>query len=59
MMSENSEILLYRTDDGQVEIEIKLDHESQTIWLSQAQIAKLFDTTLNSTKMVTRFRSKV
>ena len=44
-MSENSEILLYRTDDGQVEIEIKLDHESQTIWLSQAQIAELFDTT--------------
>ena len=43
MMSENSEILLYRTDDGQVEIEIKLDHESQTIWLSQAQIAELFD----------------
>lgn len=45
MISENSEILLYRTDDGQLEVEVKLDYESQTIWLSQAQMAELFDTT--------------
>ena len=48
MISESSEILLYRTDDGQVEIEVKLDHESQTIWLSQAQMAQLFDVGVNT-----------
>ena len=48
MKSNGSEIILYNTDDGQLNIEIKLDHEAKTIWLSQAQMAKLFDTTPQS-----------
>ena len=36
-----SEILIYRTDSGDTEIEVKL--EQDTIWLSQRQIAELFD----------------
>lgn len=41
-MEENS-IVIYQTDDGQTQIDVRLDNE--TVWLSQAQIAnsKLFD----------------
>lgn len=36
-----SEILIYKGDNGETEIEVKLERE--TIWLSQKQIADLFD----------------
>ena len=36
----NSEILLYQTEDGQTKIDVRLEEES--VWLSQAQMAKLF-----------------
>lgn len=42
MQNKNSEFILYNTDDGKVELEIKLDHEGQTIWLTQSQMAELF-----------------
>ena len=45
MINENSEIIFYTTDDDKVEVEIRLDREGQTIWLSQGQMAELFDTT--------------
>ena len=38
-----SEILLYQTGENQTRIEVKLDGE--TVWLSQAQMAELFQTT--------------
>ena len=38
-----SEILLYQTGDNLTRIEVKLDGE--TVWLSQAQMAELFQTT--------------
>lgn len=38
-----SEFILYNTEDGQSEIKIILDSQSQTIWLNQKQIAELFD----------------
>lgn len=38
-----SEILLYQTEDGRTRIQCRLDEE--TIWLTQAQIAELFDVT--------------
>ena len=38
-----SEILLYQTDKGQTKIEVRLEEE--TVWLSQAQMAELFQTT--------------
>ncbi|TSD01841.1 MAG: death-on-curing family protein [Parcubacteria group bacterium Athens0714_25] len=37
----NNKIIIYSTEDGQTEIEVNLDGE--TIWLSQKQMAELFD----------------
>lgn len=42
-MDNQSEILLYQTDDKQTKIEVRLDGE--TVWLSQSQMAELFQTT--------------
>lgn len=36
----NSEILLYQTTDGQTKIDVRL--EDETVWLSQEQMATLF-----------------
>lgn len=38
---ENSEIKIYKTPDGKTSIEVKL--EKETVWLSQKQMAELFD----------------
>lgn len=40
-----SEMLLYRSGDGTVRLDVQLERE--TIWLSQAQIANLFSTERN------------
>ncbi len=41
-MAENqSSIILYQTVDGQTRVEVKL--EDETVWLTQAQMAELFD----------------
>ncbi|MEA2097324.1 MAG: cell filamentation protein Fic, partial [Candidatus Cloacimonadota bacterium] len=42
-MTNNSEILLYQTEDGQTKIDVRLEEE--TVWLSQAQMVELFQTT--------------
>lgn len=39
-MDNNSEILLYQTEDGQTKIDVRLEEE--TVWLSQAQMSELF-----------------
>jgi len=39
----NSEILLYQTEDGQTKIDVRLEEE--TVWISQKQMAELFQTT--------------
>ncbi len=38
-----SEIIIYQTEDGKTEIEVKF--ENDTIWLSQKQMAELFGVT--------------
>ncbi len=38
-----SEILLYQTEDGQTKLEVRL--EASTLWLTQQQMADLFQTT--------------
>jgi hypothetical protein len=38
-----SEIVIYQTEDGKTKIDVRL--EDETVWLSQAQIAELFETT--------------
>lgn len=37
-----SDIILYNTDENQIQIEVKFDNE--TVWLNQAQLATLFET---------------
>ncbi len=39
----NSEFLIYQTDDGQTKIDVRIENE--TVWLSQSQMAELFVTT--------------
>jgi len=40
---QDSSLLLYQTEDGRTRLEVRLDEE--TVWLSQAQMAELFETT--------------
>ena len=41
--SPKSEIILYQTEDGRTRIQCRFENE--TLWLTQAQIAELFQTT--------------
>ncbi len=36
----NSELLIYRSDDGQIKIQVRL--EDNTVWLTQADMVELF-----------------
>ena len=38
----NDKIVIYQTEDGQTAIDVRLEQE--TVWLSQAQMAELFQT---------------
>jgi len=42
-MEEQSNIIIYNTEDGKTKIEVQIDEE--TVWLTQAQMAELFETT--------------
>ena len=41
-----SEIILYTSPDGEMQIQVKLENE--TVWLTQKQIAILFDKSRNT-----------
>ncbi len=41
MEEKNNQIIIYSTEDGQTKIEVKMKDE--TVWLSQKQMAELFD----------------
>ncbi len=41
MQENNDKIIIYNTEDGQTKIDVRLERE--TVWLSQAQMAELFD----------------
>ena len=36
----NGEIIIYQTEDGRTQLEVRLENEN--VWLSQQQIANLF-----------------
>jgi len=38
-----ADILLYQSPDGQIQLDVQLDHD--TVWLTQSQMSELFDTT--------------
>ena len=46
---ENGNFIIYTTDDGQVEIEVKLEDEN--VWLTQNAMAELFNTTTSNINM--------
>ena len=37
---EENKIVIYQTDDGQIKIDVRLENE--TVWLTQVQMATLF-----------------
>ena len=39
-MDDNNKIVIYQTEDGQTQIDVRLENE--TVWLTQAQMAELF-----------------
>jgi prophage maintenance system killer protein len=41
-MKEDQKIVIYQTEDGQTQIDVRLENE--TVWLTQAQMAELFET---------------
>ena len=41
-MDNNNQIMIYQTDDDQTQIDVRLENE--TVWLTQAQMAELFQT---------------
>jgi hypothetical protein len=41
--SEQSQVLIYLTEDKQTRLEVRLENE--TVWLTQAALAELFQTT--------------
>lgn len=43
LIENNNEIIIYTTDDGQVDIEVRLEDEN--VWLTQNSMAELFNTT--------------
>lgn len=40
---EENKIVIYQTEDGQTQIDVRLENE--TVWLTQAQMVELFQTT--------------
>lgn len=43
MDNENGDIIIYKTEGGLTKIDVKFQNE--TVWLSQQQMAELYDTT--------------
>ena len=44
-----SEIILYQTEDNRTRIEVRLENE--TVWLTQNQMAELFQTSIPNVSM--------
>lgn len=43
-LPEKSQFLIYRSEDGKIKLDVRFD--SETVWLSQALMAELFQTTV-------------
>lgn len=46
---ENNQIVIYQTEDGQTQIDVRM--ENDTVWLTQAQMAELFQKTSQNITM--------
>ena len=40
-MNERNQVIIYQTEDGQTQVDVRM--ENDTVWLTQAQMACLFD----------------
>ncbi len=49
LVASNNDVIIYTTDDGRVEIEVRLEDEN--VWFTQHAMAELFDTTRNNITM--------
>ena len=45
-MKESKNIIFYTSDDGQIKLDVATDGE--TVWLSQKQMARLFDCSMDN-----------
>ena len=43
-LSLQDKIIIYKSKNNQIQLEVKLDIDKDTLWLNQAQIAQLFGT---------------
>lgn len=41
-MNVEDKIIIYQTEDGQTQVDVRMENE--TVWLTQAQMAELFQT---------------
>ena len=41
-MNEQNQILIYQTEDGQTKVDVRMENE--TVWITQSQMAELFQT---------------
>lgn len=51
-MKNDSQIIIYKTSDGKTKLQVKF--EGETVWLSQAQMVELFETTKQNISLHTR-----
>ena len=42
MTNNNNEIIIYQSEDGQTQVDVRM--ENDTVWRTQAQMAELFQT---------------
>lgn len=42
-MDSNNQIIIYQSEDGQTQVDVRMENE--TVWLTQAQMVELFQTT--------------
>ncbi len=48
LMDNNGEIIIYEGDSGQPNIKVRI--EAETVWLTQAQLVELFDSSKANVK---------
>jgi len=49
LVASKGEVLVYQTEDGQVKVDVRL--EDETVWLTQQQMAEIFQTTVPNISM--------
>ena len=52
----DNKIVIYQTEDGKTQLDVKLENE--TVWLTQAQMTELFQTTKQNISLQTIFSKR-